>query len=129
MPRLPRLALAAALAATVPAGAARAQAPADTIDYGRLFAPDRAVDRAWTPAVYLAAAQRLIGGPDAAPANLWHLARAHARGGDHAAACAALVRGVGSYKEAAERAGGGVSVAFIRKWARVHDLPQAIRRQ
>jgi len=45
-----------------------------------------------------------------------------------AAACAALVRGVGSYKTAAERAGGDVSVAFIRKWARVHDLPQAIRR-
>ncbi|MFB6123338.1 MAG: hypothetical protein ABEJ78_07750 [Haloferacaceae archaeon] len=45
-----------------------------------------------------------------------------------AAACAALVRGVGSYKEAAERAGGDVSVAFIRKWARLHDLPQAIRR-
>ena len=46
-----------------------------------------------------------------------------------AAACAALVRGVGSYKDAAKRAGEGVSVAFIRKWARVHDLPQAIRRQ
>ncbi|WP_123620005.1 hypothetical protein [Halorubrum sp. CSM-61] len=46
-----------------------------------------------------------------------------------AAACAALVRGVGSYKAAAERAGDEVSVAFIRKWARVHDLPQAIRRQ
>jgi hypothetical protein len=45
-----------------------------------------------------------------------------------AAACAALVRGVGSYKQATERAGGDVSVAFIRKWARVHDLPQAIRR-
>ncbi|MFB6107929.1 MAG: hypothetical protein ABEJ82_03690 [Haloplanus sp.] len=45
-----------------------------------------------------------------------------------AAACAALVRGVGSYKEAASRAGDEVSVAFIRKWARVHDLPQAIRR-
>ncbi len=45
-----------------------------------------------------------------------------------AAACAALVRGVGSYKAAAERAGGDVSVSFIRKWARVHDLPQAIRR-
>ncbi|MFA9518190.1 hypothetical protein ACERIT_13410 [Halopenitus sp. H-Gu1] len=45
-----------------------------------------------------------------------------------AAACAALVRGVGSYKDAAERAGDGVSVSFIRKWARVHDLPQAIRR-
>ncbi|MGM0605692.1 MAG: DUF7119 family protein [Halobacteriota archaeon] len=45
-----------------------------------------------------------------------------------AAACAALVRGVGSYKSAAEEAGGDVSVSFIRKWARVHDLPQAIRR-
>ena len=46
-----------------------------------------------------------------------------------AAACAALVRGVGSYKTAAERAGDDVSVAFIRKWARVHDLPRAIRRR
>ncbi|MGM0591401.1 MAG: DUF7119 family protein [Halobacteriota archaeon] len=46
-----------------------------------------------------------------------------------AAACAALVRGVGSYKAAAERAGGDVSVAFIRKWARVHDLPRSVRRQ
>jgi len=45
-----------------------------------------------------------------------------------AAACAALVRGVGSYKAAAERAGEGVTVSFIRKWARVHDLPQSIRR-
>ncbi|ADQ66049.1 hypothetical protein GL213_02225 [Halogeometricum borinquense] len=45
-----------------------------------------------------------------------------------AAACAALVRGVGSYKAAAARAGGDVSVSFIRKWARVHDLPQAVRR-
>lgn len=45
-----------------------------------------------------------------------------------AAACAALVRGTGSYKAAAERAGEEVSVSFIRKWARVHDLPQAIRR-
>ena len=45
-----------------------------------------------------------------------------------AAACAALVRGVGSYKEAVKRAGGDVSVSFVRKWARVHDLPQAIRR-
>ncbi|MFC7081721.1 DUF7119 family protein [Halorussus caseinilyticus] len=45
-----------------------------------------------------------------------------------AAACAALVRGEGSYKAAAERAGGNVTVAFIRKWARVHDLPQSIRR-
>jgi len=44
-----------------------------------------------------------------------------------AAACAALVRGTGSYKAAAERAGDGVSVSFIRKWARVHDLPQAVR--
>jgi hypothetical protein len=45
-----------------------------------------------------------------------------------AAACAALVRGTGSYKAAAGRAGDGVSVSFIRKWARVHDLPQAVRR-
>lgn len=45
-----------------------------------------------------------------------------------AAACAALVRGVGSYKVAAERAGDGVSVSFIRKWSRVHDLPPSIRR-
>ena len=45
-----------------------------------------------------------------------------------AAACAALVRGVGSYKDAAERAGGDVTVSFVRKWARVHDLPQSIRR-
>lgn len=46
-----------------------------------------------------------------------------------AAACAALVRGEGSYKEAAERAGEGVTVSFIRKWSRVHDLPGSIRRQ
>ena len=45
-----------------------------------------------------------------------------------AAACAALVRGLGSYKAAAEAAGEGVTVSFIRKWARVHDLPQSIRR-
>jgi len=45
-----------------------------------------------------------------------------------AAGCAALVRGVGSYKAAAERAGDGVAVSFVRKWARVHDLPQSIRR-
>jgi hypothetical protein len=45
-----------------------------------------------------------------------------------AAACAALVRGVGSYKTAVERAGDDVSISFVRKWARVHDLPQAIRR-
>ena len=55
-------------------------------------------------------------------------------GSDHvlmlrgAAACAALVRGRGSYKSAAEAAGEGVPVSFIRKWARVHDLPQSIRR-
>jgi hypothetical protein len=46
-----------------------------------------------------------------------------------AAACAALVRGEGSYTAAAERAGGAASISFIRKWARVHDLPRAIRRQ
>ena len=45
-----------------------------------------------------------------------------------AAACAALVRGEGSYKAAAERAGGDATVAFIRKWSRVHDLPRSIRR-
>ncbi|MFP9193778.1 DUF7119 family protein [Natronosalvus vescus] len=78
--------------------------------------------------------------------------------GDHlymlrgAAACAALVRGEGSYKAAAERASTTlededasdedgdaadgdsepdqtVSVSFIRKWARVHDLPRSVRRQ
>ena len=45
-----------------------------------------------------------------------------------AAACAALVRGEGSYKAAAERAGGKATVAFIRKWSRVHDLPRSIRK-
>jgi hypothetical protein len=45
-----------------------------------------------------------------------------------AAACAALVRGEGSYKDAASRAGDDVTVSFIRKWSRVHDLPQSIRR-
>jgi hypothetical protein len=45
-----------------------------------------------------------------------------------AAACAALVRGVGSYKRAVKRAGEGVAVPFVRKWARVHDLPPSIRR-
>ena len=45
-----------------------------------------------------------------------------------AAACAALVRGTGSYKVAAERADGDATVSFIRKWARVHDLPRSIRR-
>ncbi|HET7322737.1 MAG TPA: hypothetical protein VFJ06_00210 [Halococcus sp.] len=44
-----------------------------------------------------------------------------------AAACAALVRGEGSYKAATERAGEGVTVSFIRKWARVHDLPRSVR--
>jgi hypothetical protein len=44
-----------------------------------------------------------------------------------AAACAALVRAEASYKAAAERAGPAVTVSFIRKWARVHDLPRAIR--
>ncbi len=45
-----------------------------------------------------------------------------------AAACAALVRGAGSYAVAAERAGDPVTVPFLRKWARVHDLPISIRR-
>ena len=45
-----------------------------------------------------------------------------------AAAAAALVRGEGSYRGAAARAGEDVSVSFIRKWARVHDLPRSIRR-
>jgi len=45
-----------------------------------------------------------------------------------AAACAALVRGTGSYTAAAERAGGDATISFIRKWARVHDLPRSIRR-
>jgi len=44
-----------------------------------------------------------------------------------AAACAALVRAEASYKAAAERAGPEVTVSLIRKWARVHDLPRAIR--
>lgn len=46
-----------------------------------------------------------------------------------AAACAALVRGEGSYKAAAERADGDATVSFIRKWARVHDLPRSVRKQ
>ncbi|MEF8776277.1 MAG: hypothetical protein V5A43_07215 [Haloarculaceae archaeon] len=45
-----------------------------------------------------------------------------------AAACAALVRGEGSYKDAVARAGGDVTVSFVRKWSRVHDLPRSIRR-
>ncbi|MFB6311632.1 MAG: hypothetical protein ABEH64_10695 [Salinirussus sp.] len=44
-----------------------------------------------------------------------------------AAACAALVQGMGSYKAASERAGESATVTFIRKWARVHDLPPSIR--
>lgn len=44
-----------------------------------------------------------------------------------AAACAALVRGEGSYTAAAERAGSDVTVSFIRKWSRVHDLPKPVR--
>ncbi|WP_254531954.1 DUF7119 family protein [Natrinema gelatinilyticum] len=46
-----------------------------------------------------------------------------------AAACAALVRGEGSYKAAAERTDGEATVSFIRKWARVHDLPRSVRKQ
>ncbi|WP_394738844.1 DUF7119 family protein [Natronococcus roseus] len=46
-----------------------------------------------------------------------------------AAACATLVRGEGSYKAAAERTGGNATVSFIRKWARVHDLPRSVRKQ
>ncbi len=45
-----------------------------------------------------------------------------------AAACAVVVRGEGSYKEAAERGEADVTVSFIRMWARVHDLPRAVRR-
>jgi hypothetical protein len=45
-----------------------------------------------------------------------------------AAACASLVRGEGSYTAAVERAGDDVSVSFIQKWARVHDLPRSVRR-
>lgn len=44
-----------------------------------------------------------------------------------AAACAALVRGEGSYTAAAERAGPEVTVSFVRKWSRVHDLPRPVR--
>lgn len=46
-----------------------------------------------------------------------------------AAACAVLVRALGSYTAAADRAGGDVTVSFVRKWARVHDLPRPIRIQ
>jgi hypothetical protein len=44
-----------------------------------------------------------------------------------AAAAAALVRGEGSYRAAADRA--GVGVPFVRTWARVHDLPRAVRQE
>ncbi|MFB6069334.1 MAG: hypothetical protein ABEJ90_05365 [Halobacterium sp.] len=46
-----------------------------------------------------------------------------------AAACAALVRAEHSYKGAAERAGDDVGVSFVRKWARVHDLPRPVRQR
>jgi len=42
-----------------------------------------------------------------------------------AAACAALVRAEDGYTAAADRA--DCSVALVRKWARVHDLPRPIR--
>jgi hypothetical protein len=45
-----------------------------------------------------------------------------------AAACAALTRAEGSYTGAVDRAGGETTVGFVRKWARVHDLPQSVRR-
>jgi hypothetical protein len=58
-----------------------------------------------------------------------------------AAACAALVRGLGSYRAAAARvaetaaavdgstvADRDVPISVLRKWARVHDLPQSVRR-
>jgi hypothetical protein len=44
-----------------------------------------------------------------------------------AAACGALVRATGSYNVAASEAGDEVGVAFVRKWARVHDLPRPVR--
>ncbi|WP_121823670.1 DUF7119 family protein [Halostella salina] len=75
--------------------------------------PDSLADAAETVRAF---AENTVGGED----NVYML-----RG---AAACAALVRGEGSYKAAAERAGGEATVAFIRKWARVHDLPESIRR-
>ena len=71
---------------------------------------------------------------DEAAEVVYEFATGAVGGNDHvlmlrgAAACAALVRGTGSYKSAATRAGEGVTVSFIRKWARVHDLPQSIRR-
>ncbi|MFB6251557.1 MAG: hypothetical protein ABEI27_07715 [Halobellus sp.] len=80
------------------------------------FNPDDPESVAEAAETVLAFSQNTVGAAD----NVYML-----RG---AAACAALVRGVGSYKQAVKRAGGDVSVSFVRKWARVHDLPQAIRR-
>lgn len=57
----------------------------------------------------------------ASNADQWYMLRG-------AAACAALVRSEGSYKDAADRVA-GATVPFIRKWARVHDLPRPIRLQ
>lgn len=45
-----------------------------------------------------------------------------------AAACAAVVRGTGSYSAAAAQIGEPVTVQFLRTWARVHDLPISVRR-
>ena len=80
------------------------------------FDPDEPESLADAAETVRAFAENTVGGED----NVYML-----RG---AAACAALVRGEGSYKAAAERAGGEATVAFIRKWARVHDLPESIRR-
>ncbi|WP_135820577.1 DUF7119 family protein [Halostella litorea] len=80
------------------------------------FDPDDPESLADAAETVRAFAENTVGGED----NVYML-----RG---AAACAALVRGEGSYKAAAERAGGEATVAFIRKWARVHDLPESIRR-
>ncbi|MFB6113878.1 MAG: hypothetical protein ABEJ58_07230 [Halodesulfurarchaeum sp.] len=45
-----------------------------------------------------------------------------------AAACATVVQFHESYTDAAAAVGSEVSISFLRKWARVHDLPIAIRR-
>lgn len=81
------------------------------------FDPDDPESLELAAKTVIAFAQNTAGGED----NVFML-----RG---AAACAALVRGEGSYKDAAARLGEGVTVSFIRKWSRVHDLPQSIRRQ
>jgi hypothetical protein len=71
---------------------------------------------------------------DGAAETVWAFASETAGGVDNvyvlrgAAACAALVRAEGGYTAAAERAGGDATVSFIRKWARVHDLPYAVRK-